>query len=1130
MGSYPLGQKLPVEEAPVLIGNDISSIAGKLSPVKDQPLTFTMSGIRMLNPVNTVLESFTGIHDSRYVMYWKVIPGEEQATIQAAAETTGKTDTARPEGPCDIYTAAGFPCVTAHSTTRALYASYNGPLYRVMRQSDSTTLDIGVVAPGNGEPGGYADALAQDEFCDNTLCWITTVYDQSGNGNHLYQAPPGLFRGPAKGGYNTLPIADMAPVTIMGHKAYGVYIMPGMGLRNNNATGLAVNDEPEGIYMVFDGTHFDSGCCFNYGNTSTNSRAVGRGTMETVYFGAATAWGRGDGTGPWIMSDMEAGLFSGYDAKLNIANPTIDSWRFVTGLVNGGGGNQWNIRGGNAQKEDLATFYSGYRPGSLENNNYYPMHRKGAVQLGNGGDNGNGSAGTFYEGVMTRGYPTDEAINAVQANIAGARYEVPCLSLSRITTFTPLSSQEVTVTFTNTTGAPAKDVKLEISLPEGWKAGIAGTGEPSKRFSESVMPGASVKAAFTVTSSVATGGGYLTGRAEWNSQGTKLIRSEASSLRIRNVSPVKINEVRFETGGNPANQFIELYNAGNTDADISGWTLMNTRSMWAPVKLATIPAGTKIEPQGFYLLGLSGSGLAAPANRGENVINVLSTDGFGIGQIIKIEGESQTVAAVGTAASPMAIVFVPVPTGPWLTIPAGSTNLPVTDAEGFKVGEKIGIDIGGNYETATVTAVGKAATLTNLAREAKAGETVIRVVANSGMTVGDTLIVGTGGRKELVKVKRLISISAVPARGISVPFRPTGSDPGEVELTTPLRFDHMADEDVTDRGTGITFSPATRFVHKSGDAVQALGSGIRLKGNLVKSYDAGTAVINPQASSSGYQGTVVPDQWFGAPLSPVAGSIALMDAGGNVIVDAIVYGSQQGNSSANGIITTPEIATLEGDQSQGGCIAVVPGSLSGQGQFIPASGKSDRSIGRFPDGADTDSNCDDFLLQDAATLLLPVTAGSNNIKVGSATDLKAGQKVFIGSGSDIESMVIEAIGTSGGTTVISDVNAGAAVIPVAGIEGFSAGQTITVGSGTNIETAVVASIAYARGRPGVQGAVPAQSVTVTSPLAKSHTAGALVAGSGITLASPLKLNHDRGSQVASNVPTPGKPNQYARKQ
>ena len=63
-----------------------------------------------------------------------------------------------------------------------------------MRQSDGKTLDIGVVQPSEGDPGGYADAAAQDAFCANTYCWITTLYDQSGKGNHLVQAPRGGFR------------------------------------------------------------------------------------------------------------------------------------------------------------------------------------------------------------------------------------------------------------------------------------------------------------------------------------------------------------------------------------------------------------------------------------------------------------------------------------------------------------------------------------------------------------------------------------------------------------------------------------------------------------------------------------------------------------------------------------------------------------------------------------------------------------------------------------------------------------------------------------------------------------------------------------------------------------------------
>src|SRR5438067_13058653 len=85
----------------------------------------------------------------------------------------------RPKGPCDIYAAASDPCVAAHSTTRALYAAYNGPLYQVIRQSDGKTQDIGVVQPSGADAGGYASAAAQDTFCANTYCWITTIYDQS---------------------------------------------------------------------------------------------------------------------------------------------------------------------------------------------------------------------------------------------------------------------------------------------------------------------------------------------------------------------------------------------------------------------------------------------------------------------------------------------------------------------------------------------------------------------------------------------------------------------------------------------------------------------------------------------------------------------------------------------------------------------------------------------------------------------------------------------------------------------------------------------------------------------------------------------------------------------------------------
>src|SRR4051794_40575600 len=107
------------------------------------------------------------------------------------------------------------------------------------------------------------------------------------------------------GGQNNLPVADRAPVTVMGHKVYATFIEPGSGLRNNDTRGIAVDDESEGTYWVIDGEHYNNGCRFDYGNAETDSRDDGNGTIETTYFGNATAWYRG--TGKWPVGNDRPG-------------------------------------------------------------------------------------------------------------------------------------------------------------------------------------------------------------------------------------------------------------------------------------------------------------------------------------------------------------------------------------------------------------------------------------------------------------------------------------------------------------------------------------------------------------------------------------------------------------------------------------------------------------------------------------------------------------------------------------------------------------------------------------------------------------------------------------------------------
>jgi non-reducing end alpha-L-arabinofuranosidase len=196
-------------------------------------------------------------------------------------------------GPCDLYAAGNTPCVAAHSTTRALFSSYSGPLYEVMRKSDGTHKRIKPMVAG-----GVARSNTQDSFCSGTSCVITTIYDQSGRGNHLTPAPPGgAASGDGANGFDLPADATAAPVTLDGHKVYGVYISPGMGYRNDDTSGVATGDSPEGMYAVLDGTHYNDQCCFDYGNAETNNNDNGNGHMEAIYFGNNTFWGEGSGSG-----------------------------------------------------------------------------------------------------------------------------------------------------------------------------------------------------------------------------------------------------------------------------------------------------------------------------------------------------------------------------------------------------------------------------------------------------------------------------------------------------------------------------------------------------------------------------------------------------------------------------------------------------------------------------------------------------------------------------------------------------------------------------------------------------------------------------------------------------------------
>jgi hypothetical protein len=307
--------------------------------------------------------------------------------------------------PCDTFSSGGTPCVAAYSSVRAMYGSYNGPLYRVTRASDGAAADIGVLAAG-----GYSNAAAQDAFCTADVCSVTKIYDQSANHNDLTVGPVG------DAGSSDIPArADALPVTVAGHKAYGIMTLPRVGYRRTVGTGLAVNDQPESMYEVASGTNATNGCCSDFGNVETASKDTGAGHMDALIISSYCSASPCSGPGPWIQADLENGVFMG-NGSSNPASQSLHS-PFVTAVLRNDGQTSFALDGGDATQPTVPSIYSGALPSG-----YAPMKKEGGIVLGNGGDNSNAAPGAFFEGAITSGFASNATVAAVQSNIASVTY------------------------------------------------------------------------------------------------------------------------------------------------------------------------------------------------------------------------------------------------------------------------------------------------------------------------------------------------------------------------------------------------------------------------------------------------------------------------------------------------------------------------------------------------------------------------------------------------------------------------------------------------------------------------------------------------------------------------------------
>ena len=353
--------------------------------------------------------------------------GSGGATASGGATGTGGAtgaggSTSRGDGPCDIYAAASpaTPCAAAYSMVRALSKTYSGPLYQVRNGSSSsntgtggTTKDIGMLADG------YADAASQDAFCTST-CTVSLLYDQSGNANNLKTGTKGTTSG---GTYSATDdfesSATKGSVTAGGHKVYVLYMAAREGYRSPlgvKAKGVPQGNTAQGIYELADGTHVGTACCWDFGSVSPDPTTYV--TMNTLFFGTGF-WGTGAGSGPWFGGDFEGGVWMGGSSSTpggNSSNPSLKV-SFALGILHTPVGKYALRMADVSTASDLTNAYDGAIPSGKTWGN------AGGIVLGVGGDNSNNSWGTFYEGAMTSGAPSNDTDLAVMKNIQAVGYK-----------------------------------------------------------------------------------------------------------------------------------------------------------------------------------------------------------------------------------------------------------------------------------------------------------------------------------------------------------------------------------------------------------------------------------------------------------------------------------------------------------------------------------------------------------------------------------------------------------------------------------------------------------------------------------------------------------------------------------
>ena len=329
--------------------------------------------------------------------------------------------------PGDVAKAAGTPFVAAHAMTRTLFVGYTGPLFKALRVSDQQEKDIGIVAST-----GLADLATLTTFCSGTSCKVTTLYDQSGNGNDMWRADdPNTNQPGTKKPCDLMDIdywqmsdGTKVPIAI---ETGAMWKSPAQCLRNRDKTkNMPTGSKSQTEYAIFHAKWVNANCCFNYGNTNNAIAYSGPGTLTSLNFSQITFWSKGTGNGPWPMVDFETGVYAGNTGKCGSGipsgvdctssgenpNPSV-TFDIVTTLFKHNGVDHWALKTGNAKSGalsvniDLPALPKGYSP----------LKQLGGLGLGEGGAGDSNGTGGFSEGAVMAGETSNATDDAIQKSI-----------------------------------------------------------------------------------------------------------------------------------------------------------------------------------------------------------------------------------------------------------------------------------------------------------------------------------------------------------------------------------------------------------------------------------------------------------------------------------------------------------------------------------------------------------------------------------------------------------------------------------------------------------------------------------------------------------------------------------------